>query len=158
MQVAHAGQPALGLDLQHVDLAERVGRMPAAGGLPRHGICSSVERSSVMVVGVVIRHLAVHWLRDRGRGGKRPKGGRAIDARPPMSPSNRVYLFDTTLRDGAQAQGVDFTVADKVAIARELDLLGIDYIEGGWPGANPTDDRFFAEPPKLRTRSSSPSA
>ena len=60
---------------------------------------------------------------------------------------NRVFLFDTTLRDGAQTQGVDFSVADKAAIARELDRLGIDYIEGGWPGANPTDDRFFAEPP-----------
>src|SRR6188508_609788 len=67
-----------------------------------------------------------------------------------MSPSNRVYLFDTTLRDGAQTQGVDFSVADKVAIARELDLLGIDYVEGGWPGANPTDDAFFADPPELR--------
>ena len=64
--------------------------------------------------------------------------------------SNRIYLFDTTLRDGAQTQGVDFTVADKVAIARELDLLGIDYIEGGWPGANPTDDRFFADPPEFQ--------
>ncbi|HXZ01046.1 MAG TPA: citramalate synthase [Stellaceae bacterium] len=64
-----------------------------------------------------------------------------------MALSNRLYLFDTTLRDGAQTQGVDFTVADKAAIARELDLLGIDYIEGGWPGANPTDDRFFADPP-----------
>ena len=53
-----------------------------------------------------------------------------------MTSSNRLYLFDTTLRDGAQTQGVDFTVADKVAIARELDLLGIDYIEGGWPGAD----------------------
>ena len=63
---------------------------------------------------------------------------------------DRVYLFDTTLRDGAQMQGVDFTVADKIAIARELDLLGIDYIEGGWPGANPTDDRFFADPPELK--------
>ncbi len=51
-----------------------------------------------------------------------------------MSQSNRVYLFDTTLRDGAQTQGVDFTVADKAAIARELDRLGVDYIEGGWPG------------------------
>ena len=55
----------------------------------------------------------------------------------------RVHLFDTTLRDGAQTQGVDFNVADKVAIARALDEIGIDYIEGGWPGANPTDDRFF---------------
>ena len=66
-----------------------------------------------------------------------------------MNQSNRIYLFDTTLRDGAQTQGVDFTVADKAAIARELDRLGIDYIEGGWPGANPTDDRFFADPPEF---------
>ena len=62
---------------------------------------------------------------------------------------NRVYLFDTTLRDGAQTQGVDFSVADKAAIAEALDRIGIDYIEGGWPGANPTDDQFFAAPPKL---------
>ncbi|HLG45647.1 MAG TPA: citramalate synthase [Reyranella sp.] len=68
-----------------------------------------------------------------------------------MTSSNRVYLFDTTLRDGAQTQGVDFTVADKAAIARELDRLGIDYIEGGWPGANPTDDRFFADPPAFQS-------
>ena len=54
----------------------------------------------------------------------------------------RVYLFDSTLRDGAQTQGVDFSVADKVAIAADLDALGIDYIEGGWPGANQTDDRL----------------
>jgi 2-isopropylmalate synthase len=59
----------------------------------------------------------------------------------------RIYLFDTTLRDGAQTQGVDFSVADKQAIAATLDKLGIDYVEGGWPGANPTDDTFFANPP-----------
>jgi 2-isopropylmalate synthase len=63
--------------------------------------------------------------------------------------TDRIYLFDTTLRDGAQTQGVDFSVADKVAIAQALDRLGIDYIEGGWPGANPTDDAFFADPPSL---------
>ncbi len=62
----------------------------------------------------------------------------------------RVYLFDTTLRDGAQTQGVDFNPADKEMIARELDSIGMDYIEGGWPGANPTDDSFFANPPKLK--------
>jgi 2-isopropylmalate synthase len=61
----------------------------------------------------------------------------------------RIYLYDTTLRDGAQTQGVDFGPADKAAIARELDTLGIDYIEGGWPGANPTDDAFFKNPPSL---------
>ena len=68
-----------------------------------------------------------------------------------MTEDNRIYLFDSTLRDGAQTQGVDFGVADKVAIARALDRLGIDYVEGGWPGANPTDDAFFADPPALRT-------
>jgi 2-isopropylmalate synthase len=63
--------------------------------------------------------------------------------------SNRVYLYDTTLRDGAQTQGVDFSAADKAHIAGELDRLGVDYIEGGWPGANPTDDAFFAALPRL---------
>ena len=66
-----------------------------------------------------------------------------------MSSDDRIYLFDSTLRDGAQTHGVDFTVPDKVAIALALDRLGIDYVEGGWPGANPTDDEFFADPPKL---------
>ncbi|MGI9418541.1 MAG: citramalate synthase [Geminicoccaceae bacterium] len=64
--------------------------------------------------------------------------------------SERLYLYDTTLRDGAQMEGVDFTAADKVAITEMLDRLGIDYIEGGWPGANPTDDAFFASPPELK--------
>jgi 2-isopropylmalate synthase len=62
---------------------------------------------------------------------------------------NRVYLYDCTLRDGAQTQGVDFNVNDKVAIALALDELGVDYVEGGWPGANPTDNAFFAEAPDL---------
>jgi len=62
---------------------------------------------------------------------------------------NRIYLFDSTLRDGAQTQGVDFSVADKSAIARALDGIGIDYVEGGWPGENPTDDAFFRDAPVL---------
>ncbi len=57
----------------------------------------------------------------------------------------RLYLFDTTLRDGAQTNGVDFTLNDKLAIARMLDELGIDYVEGGYPGANPLDTQLFAE-------------
>ena len=65
-------------------------------------------------------------------------------------PGERIYLYDSTLRDGAQTQGVDFGVPDKVAIATALDRLGIDYVEGGWPGANPTDDAFFAAAPRLR--------
>jgi 2-isopropylmalate synthase len=61
----------------------------------------------------------------------------------------RLYLFDTTLRDGQQTQGVDFSAEDKRRIARALDALGVDYIEGGWPGANPTDSEFFRAPPRL---------
>ncbi|MDO8605614.1 MAG: citramalate synthase [Phaeospirillum sp.] len=67
-----------------------------------------------------------------------------------MENSSRVYIYDTTLRDGAQTQGVDFSTADKVRIAHELDRIGIDYVEGGWPGANPTDDAFFAAPPAFK--------
>ncbi len=55
----------------------------------------------------------------------------------------KIYIFDTTLRDGAQTQGVDFSIDDKLKIANALDKLGVDYIEGGWPGANPTDTEFF---------------
>ena len=55
----------------------------------------------------------------------------------------KIYLFDTTLRDGAQTQGVDFNVQDKIKIANILDDIGVDYIEGGWPGANPVDTEFF---------------
>ncbi len=62
---------------------------------------------------------------------------------------DRVFLYDTTLRDGAQTQGVDFSAEDKAGIALELDRLGVDYVEAGWPGANPTDDAFFAAPPRL---------
>ena len=60
--------------------------------------------------------------------------------------AERIRIYDTTLRDGAQTQGVTFSAADKRRIARNLDRLGIDYVEGGWPGANDTDDAFFAEP------------
>ncbi len=62
----------------------------------------------------------------------------------------RLFIFDTTLRDGAQTQGVDFSVEDKRQIALALDALGIDYVEGGWPGANPTDTAFFSERPPLK--------
>ena len=64
--------------------------------------------------------------------------------------TERLSLFDTTLRDGQQTQGVQFSTAEKVQIAHALDALGVDYIEGGWPGANPTDSDFFAQAPKTR--------
>ena len=62
----------------------------------------------------------------------------------------RLYLYDTTLRDGQQTQGVQFSTEEKHAVAAVLDDLGVDYIEGGWPGANPTDSDFFDAAPKTR--------
>ena len=61
----------------------------------------------------------------------------------------KIYIFDTTLRDGAQTEGVNFSIDDKNKIAKALSNLGIDYLEGGWPGANTLDTTFFNEPPKL---------
>lgn len=62
----------------------------------------------------------------------------------------RLYLYDTTLRDGQQTQGVQFSTAEKQQIAHALDSLGVDYIEGGWPGANPTDSEFFESRPDTK--------
>ena len=64
----------------------------------------------------------------------------------------RLYLFDTTLRDGALTTGVDFSIEDKRQIAGLLDALGVDYVEGGYPGANPTDTEFFKRKPTRRAR------
>ena len=62
----------------------------------------------------------------------------------------KLYIFDTTLRDGAQTYGVDFNVDEKKLLAKKLDELGVDYIEGGWPGANSTDTKFFNEDLKFK--------
>ncbi|WP_372884330.1 citramalate synthase [Shimia sp.] len=61
----------------------------------------------------------------------------------------RLYLYDTTLRDGQQTQGVQFSTPEKAQIAAVLDALGVDYVEGGWPGANPTDSEFFETRPQM---------
>ena len=62
----------------------------------------------------------------------------------------KIYIFDTTLRDGAQTEGVDFSIEDKNKIAKVLSNIGVDYVEGGWPGANPVDTKFFSSPPKMQ--------
>ena len=66
--------------------------------------------------------------------------------------TERLYIYDTTLRDGQQTQGVQFSTPEKIRIAEALDSLGVDYIEGGWPGANPTDSAFFETAPATRAR------
>ncbi len=65
---------------------------------------------------------------------------------------SKVKLYDTTLRDGAQGEGISYSVMDKIAIARELDRLGVHYIEGGWPGSNPKDMEFFLKMGKSRLK------
>ncbi|MEM8979533.1 MAG: citramalate synthase [Pseudomonadota bacterium] len=67
-----------------------------------------------------------------------------------MTEKDRLYIYDTTLRDGQQTQGVQFSTSEKQQIATLLDELGVDYVEGGWPGANPTDSEFFAQAPKMQ--------
>src|SRR5476649_1520777 len=63
-----------------------------------------------------------------------------------------VKIYDTTLRDGTQGEGISFSVADKLLIVGRLDQFGVDYIEGGFPGSNPRDIAFFAEARKLKLR------
>lgn len=76
------------------------------------------------------------------RAGPHPHGAAAHEYRLPTLPE-RVDIFDTTLRDGSQQEGLSLTVDDKLRVAEQLDHLGVAYIEGGWPGANPKDDEFF---------------
>ena len=64
----------------------------------------------------------------------------------------RVFTFDTTLRDGTQGEAVSFTADDKLLIAQKLDELGVDYIEGGWPGSNLKDKDFFARAGELNLK------
>src|SRR5256885_12723560 len=64
----------------------------------------------------------------------------------------KIFTFDTTLRDGTQGESISFSVDDKLVIAQKLDELGIDYIEGGWPGSNPKDKEFFSRAAELQLR------
>jgi len=66
----------------------------------------------------------------------------------------KVEVYDTTLRDGAQREGISLSVKDKLKIARSLDELGVDYIEGGWPGSNPKDMEFFKRVSELKLKNS----
>ena len=67
-----------------------------------------------------------------------------------MTKRERLYIYDTTLRDGQQTQGVTFSLDDKMRISQLLEDIGIDYIEGGWPGANPVDSEFFDKRKQLK--------
>ena len=69
------------------------------------------------------------------------------------SPNHRIELYDTTLRDGTQMEGISLSVEDKLKIARKLDETGVHYIEGGWPGSNPKDAEFFKRASKVQFKS-----
>src|SRR5947207_13824180 len=64
--------------------------------------------------------------------------------------TDRIEIYDTTLRDGSQGEGVNFSVADKCRVAEQLDAFGVDFIEGGWPGSNPRDLAFFERARELK--------
>jgi 2-isopropylmalate synthase len=83
---------------------------------------------------------------DHAAGAARRHSATAHDYEFPSMPE-AVDIFDTTLRDGSQQEGLSLTVDDKLRVAEQLDRLGVAYIEGGWPGANPKDDEFFARAP-----------
>ncbi len=81
--------------------------------------------------------------------------GAATAAAGAASATNKIEIYDTTLRDGSQLEGISLTVADKLRIAEQLDWLGVHYIEAGWPGANPKDDELFRRAPsELRLETS----
>src|SRR5271163_1539638 len=69
-----------------------------------------------------------------------------------MPGGEKIFIYDTTLRDGCQSEDVSLTTEDKLTIAQRLDALGIDYIEGGWPGSNERDAAFFKEVGRLKLR------
>jgi 2-isopropylmalate synthase len=75
-----------------------------------------------------------------------------------MALPEKVLLYDTTLRDGTQGEGVSLSVDDKLKVAQALDRLGVRYIEGGWPGSNPKDEEFFARAKNLRFKNARLSA
>src|SRR5439155_21771588 len=82
-------------------------------------------------------------------------GGSPLEAESQPQETRRVEVFDTTLRDGSQLEGISLTVDDKLRIAEQLDWLVVHFIEGGWPGANPKDDEFFRRAPsELRLETS----
>src|SRR3954451_24373866 len=78
-----------------------------------------------------------------------------VEVSVPISKPARVEIYDTTLRDGSQLEGISLTVDDKLRIAEQLDWLGVDYIEAGWPGANPKDEDLFRRAPSELTLTTS---
>ena len=117
------------------DDSPRGGRFPSGGAHP-HG--AGISHTHPMTPG---QQAHAHG---RAPGGAPGTAGHDFDL--PALPG-AVDVFDTTLRDGSQQEGLSLTVDDKLRVAEQLDHLGVTFIEGGWPGANPKDEEFFARAP-----------
>jgi len=107
-------------------------------------------RSSPMTIIIFIERPAFKKILTRRKGRERSADGRDIAREGAVMEQKKIAIFDSTLRDGAQAEGISFSVIDKLRIVETLDAMGIDYIEAGNPGSNPKDLEFFEEVKKLR--------
>ena len=102
------------------------------------------QEQPIEKVGRELRKMMTFFKKKEGsRGSPVPGSGRLPAGEPLRTDHMKIFTFDTTLRDGTQGESVSFSVDDKLVIARKLDDLGIDYIEGGWPGSNPKDRGFL---------------
>eukprot|EP00178_Gracilaria_changii_P022479 TRINITY_DN667_c0_g1_i11.p1 TRINITY_DN667_c0_g1~~TRINITY_DN667_c0_g1_i11.p1 ORF type:complete len:615 (-),score=86.08 TRINITY_DN667_c0_g1_i11:1628-3472(-) len=116
------------------------GRLPLRRSrLPRRCDAASCRRAHVTMVAPVRRASA-----------RVSSAAERASSAAHVKEQNTVYIYDTTLRDGSQGEGISFTVPDKIKIAQRLDQFGVHYIEGGWPGSNPKDEAFFAQCKHLR--------
>ena len=107
----------------------------------------SVDDREIGEPGEITRKIQETYFADRARRGSAIQ--RVVGICPTSDVPSSVEIYDTTLRDGAQLEGISLTVDDKLRIAEQLDWLGVHYIEAGWPGSNPKDDEALPpDPPR----------
>ena len=150
-QVAKVSIVGLGMRT-HAGVAARMFRVLADERINIEMIATSEIKVSV-VVNAKYGELAMRALHDAFLGERFQRGTGGVGLKQ-MAVAKKIQIYDTTLRDGCQSEDVSLTVEDKLEIAERLDDLGIDYIEGGWPGSNERDAAFFREVKKLRLRHS----
>jgi hypothetical protein len=127
--------------------AKAGGRGPGTGHGHTHRHGDGPEHSHPLTAGQEAHERGRHLHEDEHEHDERPRSGGGHDFALPDLPA-AVDVFDTTLRDGSQQEGLSLTVDDKLRVAEQLDHLGVTFIEGGWPGANPKDAEFFARAPE----------
>ena len=108
----------------------------------------AARHQPIEIVGKELREM-MPFLKKKKEAGVPTRSSRVGSPRLPAGDDMKIFTFDTTLRDGTQGESVSFSVDDKLVIAQKLDELGIDYIEGGWPGSNPKDQEFFGRAARI---------